>query len=141
MQGGKTKRGNVPYRPKKPCRHFGCGQLTEKSYCPNHKAIYYEKFQKRLKAQRERFDKTRPSSRKRGYSSRWDKASRNFLHFNPLCAKCDSVGITTAAKEVDHIKPHKGDMELFWNADNWQPLCKSCHSKKTRRESRGRRAG
>jgi len=39
---------------------------------------------------------------------------------------------------VDHIKPHKGDMELFWDSDTWQPLCKSCHdSIKAREEARG----
>jgi len=33
---------------------------------------------------------------------------------------------------VDHIIPHKGDQQLFWNRDNWQPMAKSCHDKKTR---------
>ena len=125
----------MPYRPKKPCRHFGCGQLTEKSYCLIHKAEYQEKTRQRLKARSERFDKKRLSFRARGYSARWDKASRNFLHFNPLCVKCNERGITTAAKEVDHILAHRGDTDLFWDAGNWQALCKSCHSKKTRRES------
>jgi 5-methylcytosine-specific restriction protein A len=40
------------------------------------------------------------------------------------------------ATEVDHIIPHKGDMKLFWDSDNWQGLCKSCHSKKTAKEQR-----
>ena len=25
-------------------------------------------------------------------------------------------------------------MHLFWDTDNWQPLCKQCHSAKTARE-------
>ena len=29
---------------------------------------------------------------------------------------------------VDHIMPHKGNMALFWNRANWQPLCNHCHS-------------
>ena len=32
---------------------------------------------------------------------------------------------------VDHIVPHRGDQALFWDEQNWQPLCKSCHDKKT----------
>ena len=41
------------------------------------------------------------------------------------------------AKEVDHIIPHKGNMKLFWDSDNnWSPLCKSCHSKKTAKEQK-----
>ena len=40
------------------------------------------------------------------------------------------------AKEVDHIIPHRGDMQLFWDVANWQGLCKSCHSKKTAQEQR-----
>jgi 5-methylcytosine-specific restriction protein A len=24
--------------------------------------------------------------------------------------------------------PHKGDRALFWDRDNWQPLCTSCHN-------------
>ena len=32
---------------------------------------------------------------------------------------------------VDHIIPHRGDQKLFWDQNNWQSLCKSCHDKKT----------
>ncbi|MFR3634507.1 MAG: HNH endonuclease [Sutterella sp.] len=35
------------------------------------------------------------------------------------------------------MKPHKGDMALFWDQSNWQPLCHTCHSKKTAREDGG----
>ncbi|WP_338056068.1 HNH endonuclease signature motif containing protein [Thermanaerosceptrum fracticalcis] len=35
---------------------------------------------------------------------------------------------------VDHIRPHKGDYELFWDESNWQPLCKQCHDRKTATE-------
>ena len=30
---------------------------------------------------------------------------------------------------LDHIIPHRGDRKLFWDRDNWQALCKSCHAK------------
>ena len=35
------------------------------------------------------------------------------------------------ATVVDHIIPHRGDQKLFWDQNNWQALCKSCHDKKT----------
>ncbi|TIX60322.1 MAG: HNH endonuclease, partial [Mesorhizobium sp.] len=41
------------------------------------------------------------------------------------------------ANVVDHIKPHRGDMRLFWNRANWQPLCTRCHS--SIKQSRERR--
>ena len=33
--------------------------------------------------------------------------------------------------------PHQGDQALFWNASNWQALCKRCHDAKTAREDGG----
>lgn len=41
------------------------------------------------------------------------------------------------ATEVDHIKPHRGDMVLFWDESNWQGLCRSHHSRKTAGENGG----
>ena len=31
---------------------------------------------------------------------------------------------------VDHKVAHKGDMKLFWDRANWQPMCRSCNSRK-----------
>ncbi len=31
------------------------------------------------------------------------------------------------ATVVDHVVPHKGDADLFWDRDNWQPCCKWHH--------------
>ncbi len=53
---------------------------------------------------------------------------------NPFCIKCHIEGRITRATVVDHIKPHRGDQELFWDEYNWQPLCKKCHDIKTGRE-------
>ena len=43
-------------------------------------------------------------------------------------------GKYTQATAVDHIVPHRGDSKLFWDRNNWQPLCKPCHDRKTGRE-------
>jgi len=44
---------------------------------------------------------------------------------------CMTEGRYTRATVVDHIKPHRGDRELFWDQSNWQALCKAHHDKKT----------
>ena len=44
---------------------------------------------------------------------------------------CLKNGTLTPATVVDHIVPHRGDHALFWDKQNWQPLCKDCHDRKT----------
>lgn len=63
----------------------------------------------------------------RGYGGRWQRARARFLSGHPLCAFCEKKNRVELATVVDHIKPHKGDQELFWDESNWQPLCKACH--------------
>ena len=76
-------------------------------------------------------DHMRGGAAERGYDGRWRKARSAFLQRNPLCVECMRKGVLTPATVVDHIIPHRGDKELFWNEENWQPLCKSCHDRKT----------
>ena len=110
----------MPYKPKTPCKHPGCAKLTDrKKYCDEHLKLHPEVIR---------------SASKRGYSSRWQKASKGYLHEHPLCAECLKHGKYTQATVVDHIIPHRGSMELFWDSGNWQSLCKPCHDRKTGRE-------
>lgn len=84
----------------------------------------------------------RESSSKRGYGYRWQKARESYLKKHPLCVDCSRRGYVVAADVVDHIVPHRGDMKLFWDSDNWQSLCTNCHSSfKQRLESSGLSAG
>ncbi len=64
----------------------------------------------------------------RGYGGRWQKARERFLAKHPLCAYCEREGKVTAASVVDHVVPHRGDQALFWQKENWQSLCATCHS-------------
>lgn len=111
----------MPKKPRKPCKHSGCPKLTEEKYCDEHKVLHTS---------------DRANSTKRGYDSRWRTARNKFLKANPLCVKCKEEGKLTKATVVDHIKPHRGDKNLFWDESNWQPLCKSCHDTKTMTEDR-----
>jgi len=54
-----------------------------------------------------------------------------FLREHPLCVYCHREGMIVAASVVDHIQPHRGNYDLFWDSDNWQPLCKRHHDEKT----------
>ncbi len=79
-------------------------------------------------------DQREKNSNARGYTSRWRRFAKNYLNRNPLCVHCRKSGRVTPATEVDHIIPHRGDQELFWDTENnLQGLCKECHSRKTGR--------
>jgi 5-methylcytosine-specific restriction endonuclease McrA len=79
------------------------------------------------------------TSTERGYTYRWQQASKAFLGVHPLC-QCpdcdDGRKRVTLATVVDHIIPHRGDMVLFWDSEhNWQSMSKPCHDRKTQRET------
>jgi len=64
------------------------------------------------------------------YSLReWRRASRAFLDNHPECWLCGNVASVT-----DHKQPHKGNLQLFWEVTNWQPLCIQCHNAKSAKE-------
>lgn len=79
----------------------------------------------------------RENSNTRGYTYRWRKARAGWLRNHPLCAHCENEGRVRAATDVDHIVPHKGDMQLFWDSSNWQSLCAHHHGIKTATEDGG----
>ena len=58
---------------------------------------------------------------------RWRLLRVRILRDNPLCVYCEQAGRITAATVVDHIRPHRGNLDRFWDRDNLQPLCKTCH--------------
>lgn len=75
------------------------------------------------------------------YTTRkWRAFRADFLRRNPLCVMCQEQGRITVATIVDHIRPHKGDMALFWSGP-FQALCKKCHDYKTLHEDGGAEYG
>lgn len=79
----------------------------------------------------------RGNSNARGYDSRWRKARVHFLRHHPLCVECQKEGRVTEAKVVDHRTPHKGDRVLFWDRNNWSPMCVAHHNAKTAAQDGG----
>jgi 5-methylcytosine-specific restriction enzyme A len=116
----------MPWKAKHPCRYPGCGTLVSGAYCDTHKPA--------VGAIR---DAGGQSARERGYDHRWNAARLQYLNAHPLCAACLARGRVVPATVVDHIVPHRGDKERFWDEANWRALCKSCHDQKTAREDGG----
>lgn len=79
-----------------------------------------------------KYDKERDQTEERQWihSPRWRKASRMFLNEHPLCAECERQGRTRGAYLVDHIIPHEGNYEKFWDESNWQSMCIEDHEAK-----------
>lgn len=77
-------------------------------------------------------ERERMTAAQRGYDASWRNARRAYLANHPLCKECEKQGKLTPATVIDHIIPHRGNKKLFWDMGNWQPLCETCHDKKTR---------
>lgn len=60
-------------------------------------------------------------------TAHWRRLRHHQLSQEPLCRFCLITEDVTAASICDHIKPHKGDLELFYDASNLQSLCKHHH--------------
>lgn len=70
---------------------------------------------------------------RRLYDKRWAETSREFRKEYPACVLHFKKGMVVLPEVVDHWIPHKGDSQLFWDPENWVPLCKSCHDGPKRR--------
>jgi 5-methylcytosine-specific restriction protein A len=108
----------MPFKAKHPCNKIGCRELTDGRFCATHHK------------QREY---GRGTAHQRGYNTRWRKYRMWYIKEHPLCAQCQDNGKITPTYAVDHIVPHRGDYDLFWNEDNHQPLCEHHHNSKTGR--------
>ena len=119
----------MPSAAAKPCRKCGVLVHSGGSYCTKHK-----------REVKQRAETKRESSTARGYGYRWQQTSKGFLKKHPLCQcpECQEGKIRVVESTVvDHIIPHRGDMKLFWDPNNWQAMAKPCHDKKTASEDGG----
>lgn len=67
----------------------------------------------------------------------WRRLRASVLADEPLCRYCADIGMVSAATVVDHIQPHRGDLALFHEPTNLQPLCKPCHDRHAARKDSG----
>ena len=109
----------MPYKPKRPCSHPGCPELTDGSFCEQHA--------KEASMRYEKYDRD-PAMRKR-YGRAWKRIRDRYISIHPLCEQCEMEARITPAEEVHHILPlgHGGTHA----EENLMSLCKSCHSRIT----------
>ncbi len=88
---------------------------------------------------------SKPAYAKLYSTARWQRLRLKIIaRDRGLCRMCkctvDLKGrIKPTAAEIDHITPHKGDVDLFFDEANLQLLCKGCHSTVKQRQERGAR--
>lgn len=111
----------ISTKPFKICNKFGCNELTKESYCDEHKHLQTERHK--------RYNKQRDPIVKSFYNSKdWKALSSYTLASNHyLCIQCE----LKTADVADHIIPVLVDWSLRLDPNNIQPLCHSCHNKKT----------
>ena len=68
------------------------------------------------------------------HTHRWTRLSRAFRRQHPLCAECQRKGRIAEAEVTDHIIPPWVEGVDFWDASNWQPLCRRCNLAKGARD-------
>lgn len=70
----------------------------------------------------------------------WKKLRIDHISEEPMCRYClERDGSLVAADIVDHITPHKGDEKKFFNPNNLQSLCESCHNGEKAMEENGKK--
>lgn len=115
----------MPTRPKRPCCHPGCGQLTDGRFCEAHR----EREPKPLS-----WRTTSGSSTSRGYGAAWRRLRKMIIARDPFCVLCGKH----PTEHVDHIVPKASggdDSEA-----NLRGLCESCHMRKTAQDGHQRKA-
>ena len=115
----------MPHKARKPCSHQSCINFVEvgQIYCDIHKALHKDDYQRR-----------HPEYQKL-YNNRWHKYRKWFLNEHPLCVNYETCH--NVATVVHHKKDHKGDYVKFWQADNHEALCNTCHENKHKNERWG----
>ena len=113
----------MPYKARHPCNHPGCANLREanEGYCSFHKPSH-----------RDDYARKDPDYFRLYNNKRWRAYRRMYLQEHPLCINFKECH--NAASVVDHIKPHNGEWDMFWESGNHQSMCESCHNRKTAKE-------
>lgn len=111
-------------RPLRPCKEHGCSKLVKRGYCELHskKHNINPHHHGSIEAKRD-YERTRLTSRQRGYDSKWDKFRRYYLRRHPLCLHCH----TAPAVIPHHIKPLPTGAK--YDEKNLEPVCIQCHNK------------
>lgn len=111
----------MPLRPARACSYPRCPNLVrgKSRYCEEHDGLT-----------RREYDRTRGSSRERGYTGTWEKVRKSFLASCPLCERCEESGQVKVASIVHHRDRNpRNNIE-----SNLEALCNDCHEREHRAE-------
>jgi 5-methylcytosine-specific restriction enzyme A len=108
----------MPQRPLQFCAVPGCTIRVPSGRCAPHAV--------QLEHRRRNRD-----VRKWYYTSPWIHLRQQVI--TEACYTCAACGQVQADLQVDHIVKHEGDPARFWDLANLQPLCPTCHTRKTGR--------
>ena len=117
LYGSPLNRMNERFKPFNPQRTMG--KLPPDKLAKPHKALEKTSGFNRNQRFYQRF------------SNEWKKLRKEFLSQNLFCAMCLKKNKFTKATQCDHIRPFGDDVNLFFDYNNLQALCFTCHSKKT----------
>lgn len=109
-------------KPMRMCKAAGCMKLTADGYCPEHKP----------KSERKESASWHHLYTNPRYG--WKRRRDAQLAREPFCCECAKHGLRVKATEVDHVIPHRGNLDLFCKG-KLQSLCHTCHSRKTMAEN------
>ncbi len=115
------------------CKDPMCSELTETPpYCDEHRPA---------KTKHQPSKKSAEDTRIRNkfyHSKKWRSFRKSILAKEPLCRECSDRQFFFPATVVDHILPISEGGEPF-DPKNMQPLCVSCHNRKSLRERKNKK--
>ena len=107
-------------KPRRPCTMPSCPALAE----PGHSRCTLHK-----RKEKQENDRSRGTSKERGYDSVWHRVRNLKADCSPLCQSCLSCGIERPLDVVHHIKSIEYYPELRLVMENLMSLCTPCHEK------------
>ena len=115
----------MPWKPKRPCRHPGCPNLSGQAYFEAHRAGV------QAEANRVYDGSRRDQEMRRFYNSpAWRTVRKLKLSRSPVCEECYKSGRIERAIIADHILPAREYPSKRLDIDNLQSLCYGCHNRK-----------
>lgn len=70
-------------------------------------------------------------------SARWKVMRIKKRQANPLCERHLARGQIVRMTQVHHKIPHRGNRDLFFDEDNLESLCDSCHNSEAQQQEKG----
>lgn len=130
---------------KHSCKWPTCHRLVniDERYCSMHQQKGEQLDLKRQSKYEHNYNQVRYEKNpltKNYHSTEWKKLRESVLaRDNHLCQECLKKGLITQASHVDHIQSAISRPDLFWDMNNLQSLCASCHTRKTIEEQRDKK--